>query len=636
MKRMYVFLVSAIFVLFLSACDPVPSMSWTGTGAVTIYVGDTTTTCGELTAVDSNGTDHTNVIETNRSNLNRNVPGEYRIEYMVQEKEVKNAGDNYVASCAYYVISAINGHQNQTIQYGEDFDPLEGVTARDLSNNDLTDEIEVVGTVDTTITGAQTITYQVETSDGGLKTATVTITVVSDFNPEIIGIEDKEIYVGDTFLTYEGVTASDFEDGDLTNSLMINGTVDTSTPGDYTVTYTVTDSDNNTTTETITVSVITNTDPVITGAQNVTLYEGSTLAEFTEAIYNNVTASDFEDGNLTNNLVIDIPTEMDALGDYTVTYTITDSDDNTTSISITLTVIEDNEPTISGFQDISIDQDESYDLVTGVTALDDKDGDITNQIQITDTVDNTTPGSYTVTYSVTDSFGNITEETITVTVNEVIPLYSGNVLSTSTVEPYKFDIEFDVDVLENIAIDNSAFTITVDGFAANITNVVIEANTVTFTVDQIISLNSMVSVDYTKTGTNNLTYGGVEVPEFTNQIIDTSEIGSGGSSYSGNIMSAAAFDENTIDITFDIDTFDNAVIDESAFVVMIDGVAATITNSFVNIDTITLVISESMTDMSFVEVSYAPTGTNDLTYGGVMIAGFSDEPVIPPMSGFPF
>ena len=53
------------------------------------------------------------------------------------------------------------------------------------------------------------------------------------------------IILGGTY-TEVGATANDNIDGNLTNNIVITGSVDTSSPGIYTVTYTVNDASNNT------------------------------------------------------------------------------------------------------------------------------------------------------------------------------------------------------------------------------------------------------------------------------------------------------------------------------------------------------------------------------------------------------
>ncbi|MEC9484481.1 MAG: ABC transporter substrate-binding protein [Candidatus Izemoplasma sp.] len=73
--------------------------------------------------------------------------------------------------------------------------------------------------------------------------------------PEITGVTDITITLGETFDALEGVSASDDEDGDLTSDIEVTGTVDANTNGTYTLTYTVTDSDGVVTTVTREVTV---------------------------------------------------------------------------------------------------------------------------------------------------------------------------------------------------------------------------------------------------------------------------------------------------------------------------------------------------------------------------------------------
>lgn len=74
--------------------------------------------------------------------------------------------------------------------------------------------------------------------------------------PEILGATNQEIAYGAKFDALEGVSATDTEDGDLTASIVVEGDVDTSVAGDYTVTYSVTDSRGLTTSLSITVTVL--------------------------------------------------------------------------------------------------------------------------------------------------------------------------------------------------------------------------------------------------------------------------------------------------------------------------------------------------------------------------------------------
>ncbi len=100
------------------------------------------------------------------------------------------------------------------------------------------------------------------TTDNGTDVSTTTEEVVTDTTaPEITGTDSTTITEGDTFNSMEGVSATDDTDGDVTSNITVSGTVDTSTPGTYTLTYTVADSSNNETTTDRTITVEALPDP---------------------------------------------------------------------------------------------------------------------------------------------------------------------------------------------------------------------------------------------------------------------------------------------------------------------------------------------------------------------------------------
>ena len=158
------------------------------------------------------------------------------------------------------------------------------------------------------------------------------ITILGD-NPISIGVGDEYIDAG--------ATATDNEDGDLTNSIVTANTVDTSVPGDYTVTYTVTDSDGNTVMAVRNVNV-SDQPPVITilGAQNLVIRVGDD--------YNDpgATAMDDVDGDLTDQIDTNNTVNNAEIGDYTVIYTVSDSALNTTIATRYVTVIEELPPEV--------------------------------------------------------------------------------------------------------------------------------------------------------------------------------------------------------------------------------------------------------------------------------------------------
>ncbi|MGL4343766.1 MAG: immunoglobulin-like domain-containing protein, partial [Cellulosilyticaceae bacterium] len=160
----------------------------------------------------------------------------------------------------------IKGVKDVILTVGDAFDEMEGVTARDKEDGDLTAEIVVEGTVDTDTVGTYELVYTVSDSEGLTTTATRVVTVeeaVVEPNqaPVLSGVTNKTITVGDAFDDMAGVTATDKEDGDLTAGIVVEGAVDTETAGTYELVYTVSDSEGLTATATRVITVKEKPDP---------------------------------------------------------------------------------------------------------------------------------------------------------------------------------------------------------------------------------------------------------------------------------------------------------------------------------------------------------------------------------------
>lgn len=101
--------------------------------------------------------------------------------------------------------------------------------------------------------------------------------------------------------------------------------------------------------------------------------------------------------------------------DYTLTYTATDIYGNMAMKEITLKVIANQAPVISGAVDQTLTVGDEFDPRAGVTVTDDKDQNI--QLNVESNVNTRVPGTYKVSYSATDSGGKTSRIQITVTVN---------------------------------------------------------------------------------------------------------------------------------------------------------------------------------------------------------------------------
>ena len=416
----------------------------------TIEVGDEFDSRADVTAEDEEDGDITNKIEILKNDVNINEPGIYDVTYKVTDTQ----GASYTTTIKVTVnpkaadLNACPVIQatDKTLTVGDEFDPLADVTAEDEEDGDITDKIEILeNEVDTTKPGKYEVTYKVTDSGGASHVKTIKVTVNPKMEPlnaaPIIEAEDKTLTVGDAFDPMADVTATDAEDGNLTDKIeILNNEVDTTKPGKYEVTYKVTDNKGASYTKTITVTVnpkmeVLNAIPTIK-AEDKTITVGDTFDPKAD-----VTAEDVEDGDLTDKIEV-LKNEVDTTkaGKYEVTYKVTDRKGASRTKTITVTVNPKMEPlneapTID-VTDKEITVGDKFDPKDGVTAKDKEDGNLTDKIEILkNTVDPSKPGVYEVTYKVTDSKGASCTKTIKVTVKEKTPAPSKNNDKTTTVAP---------------------------------------------------------------------------------------------------------------------------------------------------------------------------------------------------------
>ncbi len=252
------------------------------------------------------------------------------------------------------------------------------------------------------------------------------ITLPDTTLPMIIlnGVSPTEVTEGDTY-SDAGATATDDRDGTI--DVLTIGSVDTSTVGAYTITYTATDNAGNTATSSRTVNVVLSEDvtpPVITlvGEDTVTVTEGNAYSE------EGATAVDNRDGTVAVTTGGSVNTSVS--GTYTITYTATDSAGNSiTEIRIVIVEsIPNIMPTANAGADKTTEINEAV-IITGIGS--DSDGTIQYEWKKGNTVIGTTAtityiptaaGTDTLTLTVTDDDGSKASDSMVVTVTaEYIP-----------------------------------------------------------------------------------------------------------------------------------------------------------------------------------------------------------------------
>ena len=404
-------------VTVVAAADTIPPIiTLDGPTAVTVTAG---------TAFDDPGVTCTDETDPNPSldfdtvDIDLNTPGDYTVTYICTD----SSGNASTATRIVTVVAAetpadttdpvitINGSSELTITASTTYTE-QGATCADDTDGSL--QVTTSGTVDTSNPGTYTVTYACTDSSGNGSTISRTVTVVDTTDPVITinGSSGLTITAGTTY-TEQGATCTD--ETDPAPTVTTSGTVDTSNPDTYTITYTCTDSSGNASTATRIVTVVAaetpadTTDPVITinGSSELTITASTTYTE------QGATCADDTDGSLqvTTSGTVDTSNP----GTYTVTYACTDSSGNGSTISRTVTVVDTTDPviTINGSSGLTITAGTTY-TEQGATCTDETDPAPT--VTTSGTVDTSNPDTYTVTYTCTDSSGNPSTVTRIVTV----------------------------------------------------------------------------------------------------------------------------------------------------------------------------------------------------------------------------
>jgi oligopeptide transport system substrate-binding protein len=543
-KKFFMLLMVFLLALGIVACggddQPVdtekPVISGTRNFTYVIGVDAAPNFTQGVTAFDNLDGNITSKLTVNSTAVNLTVPGVYNVVYTVTDLSGNTQTVTVTVTVRDLAAPVISGVTNKTYTIGVSpaIDYLAGVTVSD--NVDTLTVANLVvdsSAVSLTVPGVYTVTYTL--TDSSLNVATRSIVVVvqkETVAPVISGVKSISYVIGDDAPNYlAGVTASDNVDGNLTSAIVVDSSsVDLEAVGAYTITYSVSDAAGNTTTVQATIQVKLHADdadlipPVISGTQNYTYTIGiSAPINFLAG----VTAEDNEDGDVTDSIVVDSSAVNFAVaGIYQVFYTASDSYGNERTVSVTVVVNkETTPPVIEGTRNYSytIGVSAPINFATGVTAMDNVDGDLTSAIVINSSaVSFTVPGVYAVTYTVTDAAGNVTTVSVNVTVVlETVPPVIGGV---RVLEYYIGDaapnyrlgltVSDNVSVLTvaDIVVNSSAVNLTVAGRYPVLFSVTDEAGNVgTASTEIVVAVNPIdLTPDLTATyrtftsGTNNL------------------------------------------------------------------------------------------------------------------------------------
>jgi hypothetical protein len=316
-----------------------------------------------------------------------------------------DSGDHYTGDTTRPVITRL-GNAIVTVECKQSYVDA-GAMASDNVDGNITSRIVTYNPVNTSVPGTYTVTYNVsDTAGNAAIQVTRTVNVVDTTRPvlTLLGAAQIQAECGTPYVD-AGATATDACAGNLTSSIQVTGTVNSSVPDLYTLTYNVSDAYGNAALPvTRTVSVMDTARPVITriGGEEVQAQCGMPYVDA------GATASDACAGNLTPSIQVTGSVNIHEPGSYTLSYAVSDSEGNSAlPVTRTVTVVDTERPIITriGTAQIPVTCGNAY-TDPGATAADACGGDLTSSIHVTGAVNPSEPGVYVLTYAVTDPHGN--------------------------------------------------------------------------------------------------------------------------------------------------------------------------------------------------------------------------------------
>ena len=372
-------------------------------------------------------------VHVDATRVNPNVLGFYSVDYIGEARDgspVRRTRYVNVVDTTPPSNVTLLGDSTVYLEKGTsyDFDTDPGVSATDLQSY----TVNVTHNINSDVLGTYYITYVVlDLSSNSSIPITRTVIVRDTTPPDITIIGDTSVilYVGDTYTlpnpgaSVDGSETVTFVIVEMTNQQQVQ-TIDTSSEQYYQVRYSATDEHGNTGTVIRSVYVRQNdTPPIITLNGNSTVYVEAYTGSYTEQ---GASANGGEDilisiQDPSNNTVSTIDNTV--LGTYVVTYTATDIVLNQSTETRNVIVRDTTPPVLvlNGSQTVSIEYQTGTYTELGATS----NGGET--VSISGSVDVNTVGSYTITYSATDSNGVTGTTTRTVNVvDTVFPILTLN------------------------------------------------------------------------------------------------------------------------------------------------------------------------------------------------------------------
>ncbi len=396
----------------------------------------------KATATD-NYDEHIEVVVTD--DINVDVVGSYTVTFKATDENGNTATETRSFKVKDTTAPVITPDENNVYEmevHGEK--PEFKATATD--NYDEHIEVVVTDDINVDVVGSYTVTFTATDTNGNVAKETREFKV-KDTTAPVITPDENNVYEMEVHGTKPEFKATATDNYDEHIEVVVTDNINVDVVGTYTITFTATNTNGNVAKETREFKVKDTTAPVITPDEN-NVYEMEVHGEKPEF---KATATDNYDEHI--EVVVTDDINVDVVGTYTITFTATDTNGNVATETREFKVKDTTAPVITP------DENNVYEMeVHGTkpefkaTATDNYDEHI--EVVVTDDINVDVVGSYTVTFTATDTNGNETILNKEFKVLKALPEYE---VPTGLKARY-FDTLADVQLPEGFSFEDSLET----------------------------------------------------------------------------------------------------------------------------------------------------------------------------------
>ncbi|GIP70562.1 hypothetical protein AWA1501_27250 [Lactiplantibacillus pentosus] len=300
-----------------------------------------------------------------------------------------------------------------TLYAGDEWQPMANVVK--ATNVDgtpvMADQLRISGSVNSNVVGQYRVLYSFVDQQNKLQQAVTTVNVLANQAALLLKHDQVALTVGDEWQPLANLQLARDVDGHeiASTDLVIDGQVDTATPGTYQVRYHFTDMRGH---EQQAVAMVTVVEPVVVDqallrlhAETVTLRAGATWAPLS-----NVAEVLDSDGSAQTSEQVSVQgtVDLNQAGKYLLTYHFLDQLGHDHSATATVIVLENEASLKLRTTAVTLKVGQKWDATANILAATDVDGRSINEaVVITDDVDWQRPGIYQLTYELVDQQGKL-------------------------------------------------------------------------------------------------------------------------------------------------------------------------------------------------------------------------------------